>query len=341
MKRVLVTGASGFVGSHLVELLAGQGYEVVATDVRPPGKLDLQGRVTFVASDLSRPETLHGLCESVQWVFHPAAVFDYSAPWEQLRRVNVEGTRLLCAQAVHHGVERMIVWSAAGVYDAAKLEATGGGEESPILPSNLYERSKWEQEKVARRFQQRYGLAVTLIRPAPIYGPRNRYGMGDMIMKLALLPLLPVPLSLDNRIVCVHVRDVARAALFLAQKKEAIGEVYNLVDDTDMTARELAFYLAQLLGIPAFPVYVPQKFVREGIRLAGLLSTLISLRLMKRRPFLEQAMADYVRFSYRFSNRKLKELGYEFLYPDAREGLKETIAWYAEQGWLKRSPPAA
>lgn len=341
MKRVLVTGASGFVGSHLVELLADQGHEVIATDIRPPGRLDLKGRATFVASDLSRPETLHGLCESVQWVFHPAAVFDYSAPWEELRKVNVEGMRLLCAQAVHHQVERMIVWSTAGVYDASQLEATGGNEESPLLPSNAYERSKWEQEKVVRRFHQRYGLAVTLVRPAPIYGPRNRYGMGDMIMKLALAPLLPVPLSLDTRVVCVHVQDVARAALFLAQKEEAIGEAYNLVDDTDMTARELAFYLAQLLGIPAFPIYVPGRLVRDGIRLAGLISTLISLRLMKRRPFIEQAMADYVCFSYRFSNRKLKNLGYELLYPDAREGLEETIAWYVEKGWLKRSRRAA
>ncbi|PIU69015.1 MAG: hypothetical protein COS84_00230, partial [Armatimonadetes bacterium CG07_land_8_20_14_0_80_40_9] len=124
----LVTGACGFNGSYMVELLLEKGYKVRATDLEGTERgiyEDLVKRegVEFVPSDLTKKETLKEVVKDVEYVFHPAAVFDYAAKWELMERVNVFGTRNLCEVLMEEGkVKKFVVWSSAAVYGIPKPE---------------------------------------------------------------------------------------------------------------------------------------------------------------------------------------------------------------------------
>ena len=183
-KTALVTGACGFVGSHLVEVLLQEGFTVRATDLesaynysgpergRFPSVIKKLG-VEFVPCDLTKKETLPKVVKDISYVFHPAAVFDYSASYELLERVNVLGTKNLCEALLEEGkVQRMVNWSTTGVYTLPK-NGQPLSEEAPKKPTVLYCKSKLAQEEAVQEFYEKQRFSYTTIRPAPIYGPRN------------------------------------------------------------------------------------------------------------------------------------------------------------------------
>jgi nucleoside-diphosphate-sugar epimerase len=162
-KRALVTGACGFTGTHMVELLAQNGWEVVATDLEkeahgvyyceagdlhPEYYSDFLRNlgVAFIPADLTKPDTLAPLFAGRAYdaIFHIASLYDYFAQWDVLYRVNVEGVRNLAALALKAGVGRFVHWSTDGVY--GEIKNPPGTEDDPFDPPNLYSKSKAEQE---------------------------------------------------------------------------------------------------------------------------------------------------------------------------------------------------
>ncbi|MEW6201130.1 MAG: NAD(P)-dependent oxidoreductase [bacterium] len=260
MKECLVTGASGFNGYHMVNLLRESGCEVRATDVvnREPEHWKKTG-VEFIEADLTNKETLKPLLKGMEWVFHPASVFDYLAPWDLLERVNIHGMRNLCEVCVESGIERLILWSTAGVYGPLDQKLLPAKEDHPKNPANNYEKSKWEQEKIVMEFYERHKLPVTIIRPAPVYGPRNIYGMAQLITAIAKGWLGVYVVNYRNRLPFVHVTDVVRTALFLASRGESVGEAYNVADDSHYYGYEIMPYIAKLTDATLAPLWVPQS----------------------------------------------------------------------------------
>jgi nucleoside-diphosphate-sugar epimerase len=342
-QKFLVTGACGFSGSHMVDLLVEEGYDVIATDREDAPRRWLNPEVKFIPSDLLDKRTLDKVVDSVDCIFHPAAIFSYSAPLEDLIRVNVIGTKNLLDVAVANGVKKIVMWSTAGVYDVSKLGDEPIDENGPIGPSNNYEYSKLKQEELAMEYHISGKINLTIIRPAPIYGPRNLYGFANIVFGVSKLPVAIVPI-IDNRAVSVHVKDVCGAALFLSQKDEANGEIFNIVDDSDYSYSDVNILVAQFLGKPYFKVPIkvntkPISYVLLGAakfsRLANkYFPILFDLPLVAGLKYIEEDTARYVAFSYRFSNKKLKSFGYSLKYPDLRDGLPETIQWYRDYGYL-------
>jgi len=323
-----VTGACGFVGSHMLDLLVERGIDVRATDLESAdhGYVDRLG-VEFVPADLTRKETLQPVLQEADYVFHIASVFDYSAPWDLLYQVNVEGTRNLCEVALETNPEIIVHWSSGAIYGISKELPTK--ETSAIKPSNNYEKSKWIQEQTALEFHKKSGLPVTVMRPATIYGPRSRYGAMILIFMLARGELPAIPGSGKTMGTFVHVKDVAGSALFLVGKKEAIGESYNVADDSHYTNEELLLYAAELLDVKLRKFHIPSSIIylrawwsRWGAKLKG------------KKPVIERDAVQYLFHDYWLDNSKIKELGYKLVYPDIKEGLKETIRWYRDAGWL-------
>jgi nucleoside-diphosphate-sugar epimerase len=342
-QKFLVTGACGFSGSHMVDLLVEEGYEVIATDREDAPRRWLNPEVKFIPSDLLDKRTLDKVVDSVDCIFHPAAIFNYSAPLEDLIRVNVIGTKNLLDVAVANGVKKIVVWSTAGVYDVSKLKDEPIDENGPIGPSNNYEYSKLKQEELAMEYHISGKINVVIIRPAPIYGPRNLYGFANIVFGVAKFPVVIVPI-IENRAVSVHVKDVCGAALFLSQKDEANGEVFNIVDDSDYSYSDVNILVAQFLGKPYFKIpikanakrlsyvsLIAAKFSRIANKYFPLLFDLPLLGILK---YVEEDTARYIAFSYRFSNKKLKSFGYKLKYPDLKDGLPETIQWYKDYGYL-------
>lgn len=339
---VLVTGAGGFNGRHMVEFLSGKGYSVRATDVRGDvaGDVRAAGASEFIRADLTNRSELRRLVDGVSMIFHIAALFDYLAPLEKLRLVNVEGTRNLLDAAVEAGgAPRIIVWSSVAAYGIVneknyRLPVT---EDQPLSPEcpGAYDKSKREQEAVALQYCREHGLPITVIRPAPIYGPGNMYGVYNLIWFVAKGVL---PFTAENAskisLPLVHVEDVCGAAYFLAGKKEAVGEVYNVVDDNTLNAKETLELMAALTGArPVELPVVPLKLFAKIIMRISKLSAFMAKRRGERQR-LEPDMLNYLLGNFYFSNEKLKKAGYKFKYPDRRVGLAETISWYIEKGML-------
>jgi nucleoside-diphosphate-sugar epimerase len=368
----LVTGACGFTGSHLVKQLLDSGQAVIATDLsrafeHPKNKAIFasQGidfghpKCTVQPSDLTDKKSLAALFEHpVTHVFHTASLYDYSASMNILRKINVEGAVNLFDLAIGHDkLERFIHWSTCGVFGKPYTAADGRKcnipftEENPSPKNtpisqdepagthivNDYSVTKFKQEQIAWQYHREKGLPLTVIRPAPIYGPGSDYGHGGILLAVArgLVPVIPK--DAKNYITTsVHVADVAGFGVFAAQNAATLGEDYNVIDDSIISYYEFLHYMALLMGrrMRDLPL-VRQSWLRH----LGLLAANVWLVLEKRFGvprvrILEKGSATYMSSSYWISNAKSKKAGYTYKYPDVKEGLRETVDWFRRMGWL-------
>lgn len=344
----LVTGACGFMGTQMVEVLAEAGHRIRATDLaacytqddfrtgRFPSVLKKLG-VEFVPADVTRPEGLAKIFDGVEYVFHIAAIFSYSAPWEFLYRVNVEGTRnLLELLAKVPTFKKLVLWGAGGVY-----RFPNGPGDLPIRettvkePSNNYLKSKWEQERLVADFCRQHGMRYSIMRATTVYGPRAVYGGGQLIRDPLKMKKLGIPRNFTFRIPTVHVKDVCRGALFLAEQPETDGEDYNLNDDSQTTTVEFFQMLSTMTGKPfrLLPP-VPPGLVRFFLGLAATVGKWRHKIFGGRPPQFERDLVKYFGKDLVVSNEKLKKAGFRFEYPTFEKGLRETLKWYLEN-WEK------
>ncbi len=367
----LVTGAFGFAATHLIAMLLARGRSVVAIDlpaVLQDGRrrqlatrlgVDLaHPRLALVAADLLEPNSLTPLfTRPIRRVFHTASLYDYSAPLDRLRRVNVDGTRNLLACAVDARLERFIHWSTCGVfgkpYTAAYgkrcnlpfTEESSSPKNTPLGTSgpagthivNDYSITKWEQEQLVWQAHRDHGLPVTVIRPAPIYGPGSNYGHGGIILAVAhgLVPVIPN--DARNFITAsVHVSDLTEFACWVAEQPGTIGEDYNVADNSVISYAEFLHYIALLVGRRMWDIpFLMMPLARWlGIRGATLWTALERRYGVPRLRVFEVQSATYMASSYWISNRKTQRAGFVYRYPDVREGLKDTVAWMHDSGWL-------
>ncbi len=368
----LVTGATGFSGAYVVRNLLRRGEKVIGTDLASMLEdqenraalesvgLDFEHpNLELIASDLLEPRSLAVLFEKpVTHVFHTASLYDYSASYEVLRRVNVDGTRNLLELALQADqLEHFIHWSTCGVFGKPYTAADGPKVNIPFSeycssPKNTaptaaepegthlvndYSVSKWEQEKMIWRLYEEQDFPVTVVRPAPIYGPGSSYGHGGIILSIALGLVPAIPADAKNYITTsVHVEDVARFAIFASDRPELIGEDFNVVDNSIISYHEFLHYIALLTGrkmrdIPLLPVKALYPVMAKAAAFWTWLQQNFGIPRVR---VFEIQSAEYISSSYWLSNRKTLETGFEYRYPEVREGLKDTVAWFRDMGWL-------
>lgn len=371
----LVTGACGFTGALLVQRLLEAGEKVIATDLakafdHPKNRMIFENRgIDFshpncevIPSDLTDKESLKKLfVRPVTHIFHTASLYDYSAPMEILRKINIDGFYNLVDLAIEQdSLERFVHWSTCGVFgkpytakagDKCNIPFTEDFNSSPKnapfeqdepTGTNLvndYSVTKWKQEQIAWKYHREKGLPLTVVRPAPLYGPGSDYGHGGIVLTIhaGLLPI--VPKDARNFITTsVHVEDMARFAIFIADKDFALGEDYNVVDDSIISYSEFVRYLALLLGrrLPEVP-FINLTLARPFMILAAKIWLWLELKFgVSRVRVFEVGSATYMSSSYWISNRKTKETGFVYRYPDVKEGMRDTIDWFRRVGWLDK-----
>jgi nucleoside-diphosphate-sugar epimerase len=341
--KALVTGACGFIGSHMVEVLAEAGHEVVAGDL--PSALSAapsdrsrwpevcrDAGAWLVPLDLTDPSTIEPAVAGAEVVFHIAAVFDYMAPESVLRRVNVDGTRNLFEALLRGGSCRRVVnWGAGGIYGTPRPDRLPFREDSAKEPGNAYLVSKWDQEVLAHSYRVS-GIEVTSTRTTSPYGPRAVYGSGQLLMQLADKPV--AIRNMTGNIPFVHVRDLCKAALHLAEHPEADGEAYNVTDEGRIDAIRLAGLIADELGtkarvLPPLPLGALRKVLSAAARASGAMA-----KRRGSRPVLEYDQVQYFGYDFRYSIDKLLATGFRFDHPQPEPGLRETLRWYRERGWI-------
>jgi nucleoside-diphosphate-sugar epimerase len=329
MGRVLVTGATGFVGGHLAERLRSGGYEVttVARHSSDTTLLESWG-VRIVRGDLGDASTLVTALEDVDIVVNCAAKVGDWGPVEEYRKVNVESLAVLLELVRTRNLKRFIHLSSLGVYAARDHDQTDESEPPPEHHMDGYTQTKVESEKLALGYHQAHGVPVVVLRPGFIYGPRDRTVLPRLIdsLRRGIVRYLGDKTKVMNTI---YVGNLVDAILLAMEKNQAVGQVYNLTDDEVVTKQRFMETICRHAELPP-----PTKTVPLGLAkvLAAGMEGWAKLTGKQQAPRLTRARVKFLGLNLSFSVTKAKrELGYQ---PRVQfdAGMAETMAWWKAQG---------
>lgn len=238
--RILVTGGSSYIGSHLVRRLIAQGHEVrIAGRTIKPEFSDIT-----VRADITDQVALSGALRGVELVYHLAAEHQVDVrPVDRYYRTNVEGMRILCEAASQNGVRKIVFTSSVAVYGSALNNAT---EDQSPEPDTDYGRSKLQAEQVLHRWQQAStGRQVAIIRPCAIFGPGTRSNV-HALLDLILAGRFLMIGSGTNRRSLAYVGNVVSALIFVAKLEQDV--VVNYSDKPDLSIQELVSVICDTTG---------------------------------------------------------------------------------------------
>jgi dihydroflavonol-4-reductase len=328
--RILVTGATGFIGAHLALSQQRTGREIRATgrlqtddEAERAGRLRDAG-VQLVGGSLHDPAFVASVVQGCDAVLHLAAAqHEANVPDRYFEDTNVGGTRALIEAAIDAGVRRFVYGSTIGVYGAARDGALS--EESPPAPDNIYGRTKLAAEGVTRAAGDRIETCVIRI--------SETYGGGDRRL-LKLFRAIDRGLFImigpgDNLRQVIHVDDLVNGLLLAVEHPAAAGGTFVLAGEELMTTREMVRTIAESLGRKRPQLRVPMwPFVGA----AAVLET--ACRPLGIQPPLHRRRLDFFRKSFVLSaDRAKRQLGFRPSIGFA-EGAREAAAWYRSKGWL-------
>jgi dihydroflavonol-4-reductase len=326
---ILVTGATGFLGHHLIPCLRQAGLPVRAL-VRPGshvGFLRQHDVEPFYVSDISDYPAARRATQGCEMVVHAAGHFRFWGGLPQFWQTNVEGTAAILEAAVAAGVRRFIHISTVVV--AGK---TGTGtvvdESHPSQPQDFYQRTKLEGERMVLAYHRWRGLPAIILRPGAYYGPWGHYAFNRLFFEEPLRGWR-IKVNHGRHITFpVYTGDVAQAVL-LALERGRPGEVYN-ISGPSLSHNEANNIISDLAGISRWRMNVPAGLVVNLARAWTALS-----RFTGREPFYPINMRSYVFQDWAVSSDKARrELGYEPA-PFA-SGAQATLEWYWQTGHLSR-----
>ncbi|QBD78110.1 NAD-dependent epimerase/dehydratase family protein [Ktedonosporobacter rubrisoli] len=327
--KVLVTGAAGFLGSHLVDMLRERGDEVRAM-VRPVEDASylrtLEG-VEVVTGDLTNAASLKRAVKDIQQVYNVGAK---TGPWgleKVYNAINVWGLGDLIEAAMEAGVQRIVHTSSITVY-GHHLRGIVAEDHSYHAEDNPYSRSKIAGEKLVAALVER-GAPVVMVRPGWIYGPRDRASFARFASLIESGKFFLFG-SGKNIVPIVYVRDVAQGMIKAANAgDEVIGQAYNLVDDRWVTQEGYFNTIADALHVPHVSRHVPFTALYWAGRTAELVWQALGKRNAAPPPVTTYGIT-LAGGDQRFSIGKARrELGFAPEY-DVKRGVAEGVKWYLE-----------
>jgi len=325
--KALVTGATGFVGSHLVDRLLAEGVEVVCmTRATSSLKWIDSLPVEVGQARLDDPDALNAVVRNVDYIFHVAGVTKGRSP-DGYRAVNVEGTRLLLNAAIRGGdVGRRFVY----VSSLTAVGPNGGVEPSDETtvpqPVDSYGESKLAAEQCV--LDEAARLPVTIVRPPAVYGPRDRnlLTLFRFAKRFHMVPSIGPP---SQQLSFVHVTDLVDGIWLAATKQAAVGRTY-FISGGIHSRKEMFDALSESLDMRLLRLKLPSLAARALGELGELAWTLTGKsQIVSRRK-----MRDLLRPRWTCScERARAELGFD---PNIklRTGMRDTARWYRENKWL-------
>lgn len=317
MQKVLVTGADGFIGSHLTEMLLEKGYDVKAlsyynsfndwgwlNDIKHPN-------LEVVTGDVRDPYFCKHITKDVEIIFHLAALiaipYSYVAS-DSYVDTNIKGTLNICQAAKENGVKRVLVTSTSEIYGTARYVPID--ENHPKQPQSPYSATKIAADAIAMSFYNTFSLPVVLVRPFNAYGPRQS--------ARAIIPTIITQIANGKKEIKLgdltptrdfnFVKDTCKGFIELSKCDAAIGQEVNVCSNSEISMRDTLQLIAKLMNSDV-------SFIEDHVRIRPKNSEVFRL------------WGD---------NTKIKSLtGYEPSY-SLEEGLKETIAWFLDKDNLKK-----
>jgi len=307
-KTLFITGATGLVGSHVVEEALRRGHKVRALVRGSSDSRWLDERpVEKVEGDLEDVEALRRGVAGANWVFNCAAKVGDWGTLEEFRRLNVEALGLLLDAAVEAAVGRFVHVSSLGVYEGR--DHFGTDETTPPAAQALdgYTRSKVEAEALALRVYKERGLPVTVVRPGFIYGERDRTVLPKLVHSLRTKRFAYFG-SGEQALNCIYVKNLVHALFLAAESPDSVGEVFNVTDGPRVSKRQFIGQVAELAGLKAPTRRIP-------LWLARALANLLERRAIRKKsttpPLVNKARYKFLGLNLDYSIEKARQkLGY-------------------------------
>ena len=254
--KILITGAGGFIGSHLVDSQLAQGHDVRAVDLH----LDLlqhqsaNPHLETFLGDITDENLLKKLVEGVDVIYHLASAhLDVSLSDEHYRRVNVGATLSLLEAAGQAGVKRFVHCSSVGVI--GDVQNPPANETTDCHPTNIYERTKLDGERETLAYSRRTGFPVVVMRPAWVYGPRCP--RTAKLFRTISKGRFPIFGSGRNMRHPVYISDLIHGLELCAETPGIDGEVFIIAGEFPVESRELVRVIKEQLNVGTPQIYLP------------------------------------------------------------------------------------
>jgi nucleoside-diphosphate-sugar epimerase len=328
MSSILVTGGTGLIGSFLVEKLAKKNdvkcFVMKNTDTKFIDNLGVE----FIYGDITDINSLKPAVRGVDKVFHLAAAFKKDMP-ENISddiyfRVNVKGTENLLKICKQNGVDRVVHFSASGVYGPSSKVPIN--ENFKYNPSNVYEKSKVEGEIIALKYNDS-NLSVTVVQPTIVYGPRETSVMLKFFKFIKDKKFIIG--NCKNKFNFVYVDDVVDGAILAGKEKKAIGQRYLLGYKKSYPLSEFIKEVTNSFGVTSLKLKVPYLLAKYGVIALNTIYNLIGYTAPIKVHSIEFLTGNH---KYDISKAE-KELGYK---PKVslKEGVRITAKWYKNNNLL-------
>jgi nucleoside-diphosphate-sugar epimerase len=320
--RALVTGGTGFIGSHLVDELLQQGYEVRVLRRPTSSTTYLEGKnLTYAVGDLSDTTSLMKACENIDVVFHVAALPRDWGTRKEFLEVNLYGTKNLLDACVKTKAPRFVFMSSASVYGFPNTTQPID-EDFPKKPNTKYGESKYRAELLLWEYGVNHDLMVSAIRSPVVTGPRDSLIAPFLITALRQKRLFYIG-SGDQRISVSDGRDVASCLRLAGEAATANGQAYN-VKSFDCTPKIVIESLAKILQVPTPTKH--RSYLGTSL-LAELVEGIWALRGKTNPPLTRQKVKVLGRNRLIDTQKAQQQLGFapRFNYETT---IKDTVAWY-------------
>ncbi|MEW6506873.1 MAG: NAD(P)-dependent oxidoreductase [Bacteroidota bacterium] len=323
----VVTGASGFVGSHLVDKLINEGHHVKCILRKSSSVKWLENKpVEITYCGLFNKEELKSVLKDADYLFHVAGVVKAKTNAEYYQG-NVESTKVLLdvVSEVNPGIKRVVIISSQTACGPS-LDGKPCTEEKIERPITRYGKSKLAQELMAKSYSDR--LPISIIRAVAVYGPRDtEIYLVFKTYKQGLLGLIGFNKKLVN---IIHVTDLVNGIYLAAIAEKAIGQTYFLGSEEYYDWKQIGNAISKAMGRKALTIRVPHIIVFIVAAIAqffALFSTkAATFNIEKAKDFVQQYWTCDV-------SKAVNELGFRQKI-SLEEGMKETVAWYREMKWL-------
>jgi len=324
--KLFITGATGFIGTHLVKRLAQTEHEIVCLvrEISDVSTLEEVGAFLATGDVTDKDSVLEGM-RGCDWVVNLANVYTFWEPEERIyTEVNVEGTRVVMECALETGVSKVVHASSMVVY--GKPADVPFTEESPVGPVRFseYAETKYRGDLAAWDLYQAKGLPLVMVYPAAVLGPGDHKATGQYIQDL-IHRRRPATAFQDSIMTYVHVGDVAEAIVQVLEKENTIGGKY-LIGKKRLSNREFSEMISEISQVPLPPVQLPDSVV---LVIARLLTGLAALT--KKPPYLGLDWCRTAKEGFQGEGTKAeRELG--LAYTPIRQAVEEAIASYQPGG---------
>ena len=326
---IFVTGATGFLGHHLIPALTQAGYQVRAL-VRTTSQTEFlkqHPNVETVAGDLLDRDSLVAAMKGCQQVIHAGGLFRLWGEQHSFEQINVQGTAHMLEVALRSGVERFVHVSTIAVIGIPQ-NGRVIDETYPCQPDDSYQRSKYDAENMVRMFAVSTRFPAVIVRPGAFYGPWGHYAWNRLFFEDPIRGLRLQVHQGQRLTFPVFVPDVAQG-IIAALEHGQLGETYNL-SGRPITHAEANQVISKLAGIGGWRINCPANLMLWVSKQMARLS-----EETHHEPFYPLALAKYVFYDWNVSSEKAcADLG--FKPTPFEEGARQTIEWYKQLGWGKR-----